>query len=223
MFQTIQLVMWRFQMLIRNQNDDDAMTGFNFQNFAAFFIQQECCDVNWNLNMDRGRIFLHCLFLNNAQDLQCRGFGVADMTGAVTARTGHMAAFRQRRAQALTRQFHQTEAGNLAHLYTGAVVAQCIFQALFYFTLIFRVFHVDKIDHDQTTQIAQTQLTGHLFGSFQIGVQCGGFDVAATGCTRRVDVHRNQSFGMVNHDRAAARQWDCAAVSSFDLVLNLEA
>jgi hypothetical protein len=46
MFQTIQLVMRCFQMLIRNQNDDDAMTGFNFQNFATFFIQQEGCNID---------------------------------------------------------------------------------------------------------------------------------------------------------------------------------
>ena len=72
--------------------------------------------------MNGGSIFFHCLFLNDAQDLQCRGFGITDMASAITTRAGYMTAFRQSWTQALAGHFHQAELGDLTHLNAGTVM-----------------------------------------------------------------------------------------------------
>ena len=53
-FQTVKLVVWRFQMGIRNQNNGDAVTSFNLQNLATFLIEQECSNVHRYLHVDCG-------------------------------------------------------------------------------------------------------------------------------------------------------------------------
>ncbi len=66
-----------------------------------------------------------------------------------------------------------------------------------------RLVHVDEVDHDQATQIAQAGLAGHFVGGFQVGAGGGFFDVAALDGAGRVHVHRHQCFGLVDHDGAA--------------------
>ncbi|PMQ17004.1 hypothetical protein JaAD80_07785 [Janthinobacterium sp. AD80] len=210
-------------MLVRDQDHGDAVAVLDFQHFAALFVQQEGAHVDGHLHVDGGRVFLHRLFLDDAQHLQGGRFGIADVAGAGAARARHVRAFGQRRTQALTRQFHQAEARNLAHLYTGTVMVQRIFQALFHFALIFCHFHVDEVDDDQAAQVAQAQLAGHFFGRFAVGVEGGGLDVRAARGARRVDVDGNERFGMVDHDGAARWQRHGAAVRRFNLVFDLEA
>src|SRR5471032_425953 len=217
-----ELVVRRVQMLVRDQDHGNAVAVFDLQHFAALFVQQESGDVDRHLDVDGGRVFLHRLFLDDAQDLQGRRFGVADVAGAGAARAGHMRAFGQRRTQALARQFHQAEAGNLAHLHAGAVVVQRVLQALLDFALVLGHFHVDEVDHDQAAQVAQAQLAGHFLGRFAVGVEGGGLDVGAAGGARRVDVDGNERFGVVDDDGAARRQRHGARVGRFDLVFNLE-
>jgi hypothetical protein len=58
------------------------------------------------------------------------------VAGAGTARAGDVAGFGKGRAQALTGQFHQAEAADLAHLDAGTVETQRIAQAIFDFALV---------------------------------------------------------------------------------------
>ncbi len=218
----LELVVWRVEVLVRDQDHGNAVTVLDFQHFTAFFVEQERCHIDRHLHVDGGRVFLHCLFLDDAQDLQGRRFGITDVAGAGAARAGHVGAFRQRRTQALARQFHQAEARNLAHLDAGAVMVQRVFQALFDFALVLGHFHVDEVDHDQAAQIAQAQLARHFVGRFAVGVEGGRFDVRAARGAGRVDVDRNQRFGVVDHDGAARWQRHGARVGGFDLVFDLE-
>ena len=173
--------------------------------------------------MDGGGVFFHRLFLDDSQHLQGGRIRIADMTCAVAARAGHMTALGKRRTQSLTGELHQTKPGDLAHLNARTIVVQRIFQAVFDLALVLGVLHVDEVDHDQTAQIAQAQLPGDFIGRFKIGVERGGFDVAATGRACGVDVHRDQCLGMVDHDGAAGGQGHGARVGALDLMLDLEA
>ena len=169
------------------------------------------------------RVFLHRLFLDDAQDVQRGRFGVADKAGAVAARAGDVRAFGQRRAQALARQFHQAEAGDLAHLDAGAVVVQRVLQALSRLRAGSCALHVDEVDDDQAAQVAQAQLAGHFVGGFAGWCGTRFFRCRSRGGARRVDVDRDQRFGVVDDDRAARRQRHGARVRGFDLVFDLEA
>ena len=221
--QTLQLVVRCFEVLVRDQQDVDLETRLDLVDFLAFFIEQERGHFDRHLAMNRRGVFLHRFFLDDAQDLQCGRFGIADVAGAVTARAGDMAAFGERRTQALARQFHQAEARDLAHLHASAVVLERVFEALFDFALALRRFHIDEVDDDQAAQVAQAQLASHFVGGFQVGASRGFLDVGAFGRARRVDVDRDQRFGMVDHDGAARRQRHGARIGGFDLVLDLEA
>ena len=82
-------------------------------------------------------------------------------------------------------------------------------------------FHVDEIDHDQAADVAQPQLPGDFLGGLQIGIAGGCFDVAAARAARRVDVDRDQRFGVVDDEAAAGRQGYLVRIRRFDLALDL--
>ena len=171
----------------------------------------------------RGRAVFQRFFLDDAQDLQRRRFGVADVAGTTAARARNRRAFRQGRAQALAAHFHQAELADGAELHAGAVLAQRVAQAVFHVAAVAAFFHVDKVDDDQAAQIAQTHLARHFVSGFQIGAGGSFFDVAALDGAGRVHIDRHQGFGVVNHNRAAGGQLHGAGVGRFDLVLNLKA
>ena len=210
-------------MNIRDQQDVYFEAHFHLVNILALFVQQERGDIDRNLRVHSTGTFFHRFFLNDAQDVQGRRRGIADMAEAVATRAGDVARFRQGRLQALTGKFEQSETGNFAGLHAGAVVAQCIAQSVFDFALILWRLHVDEVDYHQTTEIAQAQLTGNFVGRFAIGAERGFLDVVALGRARGVDVDRYQCFGMIDDDGTTGRQRDIAAVRGFNLVLDLKA
>ena len=81
------LVIRRFEVDVGNQNDIDFQPSLDRVNIGPLFIQEKRRDIHWNLSMYRGTVLLHCLFLNNAEDVQCRGFSPANVSGAVAPRT----------------------------------------------------------------------------------------------------------------------------------------
>ena len=149
-----------------------------------------------------------------AKRIQCHG-PVPDSAGRACG------CFRPGWLQALARQFQQAKARQFAHLHAGAVGFQRFAQAVSTSALVFRVFHVDEIDHDQPAQVAQRSRRAISSAASRL-VFSAVFDVAALGGARRVDVHRHQRFGVVDDDGAAGRQGD-AREGGFDLVFDLEA
>ena len=145
------------------------------------------------------------------------------MTGTAASWARDRRALRKRRLQALAAHFHQTKFADRAKLHAGTVLAQCIAQAVFNIAAVAAFVHVNKVDHHQTTQITQTHLAGYFFSSFQVGASRGFFDITTANRACRINVHRHQSLGVVNHNRAARRQLHGACVGRFDLVLDLEA
>ena len=222
MAQTHDAVLRGFHVHVGNQHQIDAVAYFDLGDVRAFFIEQESGNIHRHLAVQRTCVFLHGLFFKNAQDVQCRRFGRTRVAGAVTARAGDVAGFSQCRAQPLTRQFEQAEATDLARLHAGAIIAQGIPQAVFDFALVAVVFHVDEIDHDQATQVAQTQLAGDFIRCFAVGLEGSFLDVGALGGAARVDVDGNQRFRVVNDDGAAGRQIHLTRIGRLDLVLDLE-
>ena len=145
------------------------------------------------------------------------------MAGTGTARAGDVRGFSQGWTQTLARQLQQAKPADFAGLNAGTVVMQGVTQTVFDFALIPGTFHVDEVDDDQTTEVAQTQLAGDFVSCFQVGLQCSLFDIAALGRATRVDVDRYQGFRMVDDDGATGRQVNLTSVGRFDLVFDLEA
>ena len=222
-FKAFQLVVRGIERLVGHHHHVDALLELNLGDLDALLVEQEAGDLHRHLHQNCGSAVLERLFLNDAQNLQRRRFGVADMARTTTARAGYRSAFVQGRAQALAAHFQQAKFADGTKLDAGAVLAQRVAQAAFHLAAVAAFLHVDEIDHNQATQIAQTCLARHLIGGFQVGAQRGFFNVATLDGACRVHIHRHQGFGLIDHNRAAAGQLYGAAVSGLNLMFDLEA
>ena len=221
--QAFELVVRRFERLVRNHQHVDALLEFDLRDFGALLVEQERGHFHGHLAVHCGGVVLHGLFLDDAQNLQRRAFRVTDVAGAAATWAVDVRAFGEGGLQTLAAHFHEAELADGAELHTGAVLAQRVAQAVFHFAAVLRLFHVDEVDDDQATQVTQTHLARDFVGSFQIGAGRGFFDVAALDGAGRVHVDRNQGFGVVDHHGAAGRQGHHAGIGGFDLVFDLEA
>ncbi len=109
----------------------------------------------------------------------------------------------------------------MTDLNARAILTHRFAQAIFHRALVTHRRHIDKVDNDQAAQVAQAQLTRDLIGRFQVGVECGLFDIAAARGARRVNVDSGQRFGAVDNDRAARRQAHFALEGGLDLRFDL--
>ena len=221
--EALEPVIGRFQRAVGNQGDTHPLAQLDLGNFWTFFVEQEGSHLDRHLRMHSGGVVLHGIFLDDAQDLQRTRLDIAHMARSTATWTGNGRALGERRAQPLTAHFQQAEFADGAELHTGAVQTQGIAQAIFHFTPVFLLVHVDEVDHDQATQIAQTHLSRHFIRRFQIGAGSGFLDVASPDGARGVHVDRHQRFRVVDHDGATAGQRDDTRVGALDLVFDLEA
>ena len=216
------MVVRRLKHRVGNQNDGNAVAGFEFCDFSALFVQKVGRYVDGHLSVQGPRAFLRCFFLQNAQHLQRAAFRVADDAHAVAAGTRDVMPFGQGGTQTLTRQFHQAETADAADLHAGAVRTDGVTKALFDFALIARFFHVDEVDDDEAAQVTKAHLTRHFFGGFDVRLQRRFFDVRTARGAGRVDVHRHQGFRVVDHDGAARGQRYRTGIRRLDLMLDLK-
>ena len=220
--QALNRIMWRLQMNVRDQQNIDFQAGLELLDLAALLIQQEGRYVNRNLDVHCSGVFLHRLLAQNTQHVQRGGLDTADMAGAAATRAGNVAGLSERGLQPLARKLQQAEAGDLSGLNPGAIVVKRLAQPVFHIALILHRFHIDEVDDDQTAQIAQPQLACDFVGGLEVRAQCCFLDVVTLGRARRVDVDRNQRFGVVDHHGAAGRQAHLPGECRLDLVLYLE-
>src|SRR6202171_6671319 len=89
---------------------------------------------------------------------------------------------------------------------SGAVLPQTIAELAFDRAVVALLVHIDEVDDDQARQIAQAQLPCDFLGGFKVGLERGILDVMLPGRTAGIDVDRNQSFGLVDHDVTAGSQ-----------------
>src|SRR5476651_1779214 len=75
------------------------------------------------------------------------------------------------RTNALTRHFEQPEMRNSANLNARAIVFQRVFDAPFDCPIVAPLLHVNEIDDNKPSQIAQAQLPCDLVRSLEIGAQ----------------------------------------------------
>ena len=168
-----------------------AIAAFDMGDMFALLIHQEVGDAHRRGDQYLARPFAGALFLDLAQDRQRKVVVRPDQAGAVAGVARLCRRLDHTGTQTLARHFHQTKAGNTAHLNTRTVGFQLFLHQLFNGGVIATLVHVDKVDDDQTGQIAQTQLAGDFGGGFQVGLGRGLFDGAFLGGPARVHVDGN--------------------------------
>ena len=166
----------------------------------ALLVHQEIGNINRAFHQHLAGATARALLLDLAQDGQGHAVIGPDQTGAMTGRARLGAGLQHAGAQPLAAHLQQAKAGNTAHLNARPVGFQLVFQTLLNRVVVLALVHVDEIDHDQTSQIAQPQLARHLFGSLQIGLQRRLLDRALFRGPTRVHVNRHQRLGHADHD-----------------------
>src|SRR5262249_39128539 len=145
-------------------------------------------------------------FLDHAQELQGhRRYGTY-MAGTAAMRTFVGRAFQHAGADTLARHFQKAEVRDTADLDAGAIVLQAILKPPLDRPVVALFIHIDEIDDDQPSEVAQTQLAGDLLGGFEVGLERRILDVVLPGCAPRIDVDRHQRLGLIEHDVAAGPQ-----------------
>jgi hypothetical protein len=79
--------------------------------------------------------------------------------------------------------------------------------------------HINKIDHHNTTHIAQAQLAGNFFSRFAVYLVSVLFLVFFIGCTvTAVNVNNVQGFCMLNNQVSATGKVNCFTKGAFNLL-----
>ena len=170
---------------------------------------------------DPSGVLLHRLAGEQPEHRHRERFGVANVAAAVAARTDLVAGLAEGGPQPLPRHLEQPEARDLSELNPGPIHLQGIAQALLHLTLVADRGHVDEVDHDESADVADPELSGDLVGCLQVGLERGLLDVRAAGGPCGVDVDGHQRFGMVDDDGAAGRKAHAVVEGSFDSALDL--
>ena len=121
-------------------------------------------------------------------------------------RAGAGGRFEHAGAQTLAAHFHQAEGTDAPDLNACAVIPERVLHRLFDFADIARIFHVDEVDHDQTSHVAQAQLPSDFLGGFKVGMKRGRLDPVFLGRTAGVDVDRHQRLGRIDDEIATGFQ-----------------
>ena len=93
-FQALQLVMRCFQRFVGNEQHVNALFEFDFGDFGTLFVQQERSHFDRHLAEHGSGAVFERFFLNDAQNLQRAGFGIADMPVTTATGAGNRRAFR---------------------------------------------------------------------------------------------------------------------------------
>ena len=122
----------------------------------------------------------------------------------------------------LAGHFHESECRDGQDVGSGLVSAHPVAHPLVDPLLVLAVLHVDEVDDDKTTDIAQPELAGHLVSGFHVGLEDGLVHVLAATVAAGVHIHGYHRLGLVDDKVAAARQPDLAQEGIVDLALDPE-
>ena len=86
--------------------------------------------------------------------------------------------------------------------------------------MIAPLLHVDEIDYDNAPEIPESDLMHDLLDGFQIDACDRVLEALAAGVAAGIDVDRDQSLSLIDHDIAARLEPNFALESAIDLGLH---
>ena len=82
------------------------------------------------------------------------------------------------------------------------------------------IVHIDKVDNDDTAQVAQPKLAGNRRGRLKVGFENGLFKVAVTHIAAGININGGHCLGGVNHQITTGFQLHLATQGFLDLILD---
>ena len=161
--------------------------------------------------------------VEGALEFHAHGHGALDHAFAAAMRAWDEDGAGEALVGALAGHFHETELGDREHMGAGLVALEAFFDACVNGLLILAILHVDEVGNDQSTDIAEAELTGNFLGGFEVCLKDGFFHVLRPLVAAGVDIHRDHGLGLIDDNVAAAGQPDLAVEGGVDLGLHAEA
>ena len=81
--------------------------------------------------------------------------------------------------------------------------------------------HVNKINNDDATQVAQAQLPCNRLRCLEIGFKNGIVQISCANITAGIDIDGRHRFGLVDHQVAAGFEVDASSQGFIDLRINI--
>ncbi len=102
----------------------------------------------------------------------------------------------------------------------GPVHLEVVLQLFLDGAIVLVLVHVDEIDHDETSQVAQAHLAAGFLSCLEVRPHSRLLNVALTCRLAGVHIDRNQGFGLVDDEIAAGFQLDGRGVDGIELLLD---
>ena len=217
-----QMEMRREQVRTRQDRNPHAKLPFEVRQLFAVFVQQLQRSIGRRVHFDVIQVItLKQQITDPAHDRGGQRPRRAHHTDTTTHRTADHRGFKNRWTNALAGQFEQAERRNATQLDPRAIAAHGFFEPALNLPTVLGFIHIDEVNHHQTRQIAQAQLTRDFFRRFEVGGQGGFFDGTLFGCLAGVHVNRDQSLGLVHHQVSARLQRDHRIEQRIQLLFGL--
>ena len=152
--------------------------------------------------------------LDAAHQVQADQLGADDAADAVAGRAGPAGPQLELLGDALAVDLHQAVRRRCARSRAAPVGLHRLPQHLLDLVPVLARAHVDEVHDHQPADVAQPQLPADLGRGLEVGVAAVSSWFARAPGLPGVDVDRGQRLGVVDDDRAAARQLDGAAVDA---------
>ena len=116
---------------------------------------------------------------------------------------------------------HEPEGRDLSNLVLGAIAAKAFKETAQYQVAVAFEHHVDEVNDDDPTDVAQAKLADDFFSGFQVVAGNGLFQISAlAGELAGVDVNHCHRFGVVDYEGPAAGQPHLAIERFGELLVN---
>ena len=209
-------------MRTRQDRNPHAKLPFEVRQLFAVFVQQLQRSVGRRVHFDVIQVIaLKQQITDPAHDRGGQRPRRAHHTDTTTHRTADHRGFKNRWTNALAGQFEQAERRNATQLDPRAIATHGFFEPALNLPTVLGFIHIDEVNHHQTRQIAQAQLTRDFFRRFEVGGQGGFFDGTLFGRLAGVHINRDQSLGLVHHQVSARLQRDHGIEQRIQLLFSL--
>jgi len=114
---------------------------------------------------------------------------------SVAHRTHARHRFQEALVDPLSCHFHEPELGDVKHLGSSLVTRQGLAKRRGHRLAVALGLHVNEVNDDDSTNIAQTELSRNLFGGFEVVAEHGLFQVRRADVLAGVDVNDRERLG----------------------------
>ena len=197
--------------------------GFELADFLALLVEEIIGNLVGQRGTDRRVLPLNGVGLDLPEGAQGGVLEGGPRSPAFTVGAARIADFLDGGLLFLPGQLQDAEFGNPGQLNARPVEAQGLLERLFHLRLVLAVPHIDEVDGDEPSQVAQAELAGDFLGGLHVGLEGRFLDIALVRAAAGIDVDRDHGLGGVEHDITAGLEVGLLLVDDADLLFQAEA